>query len=122
LNVQADKWLSRHPDELADVNHGIKRAEGRGQRALNPGPGGPGLSTVPEKITSSSIDTFIVMRIHQWEFLGTSRMVAADFEILAQMAVVAGIIPRRRRLEHMVGSNDKMWTQTPIHVSLVHFR
>ena len=28
LNVQADEWLSRHPDELADVNHEIQRSGG----------------------------------------------------------------------------------------------
>jgi len=41
FNVQADEWLSRHPDELADVNHEIQRV-----RALKPGAGGTGLSTV----------------------------------------------------------------------------
>lgn len=41
LDIQADEWLSRDPDELASGNHGIED-----QEILDPGVRRPGLSTV----------------------------------------------------------------------------
>lgn len=72
LNVQADEWLSRHPDELADVNHEIQRSGGTETWA--------GMSRFKYCLREDHgiIDRYPYSDEGSWEFLSTSRMVRSN--------------------------------------------